>query len=346
MVALHAIPRIRPDDYCISCVVPAYNESAHLSAFLGDLRSMLAAISSTYEIIVVNDGSTDATEESMLPHLSQPGIRYLGLARNFGKEAALTAGIEHARGDAVILMDADYQHPLEMLPEMVRLWRDGYDMVYGVITDRSDERRLKRWGTGLFYSLMEAGSAIRIPRNAGDFRLFDRKVADALRQLPERNRFMKGLYAWVGFKTVALPFVPAERASGTSSFGLRSLGRLALAGVTAFTTLPLRVWSAVGVTISLISILYGCYIALSSMLFGNDVPGWSTLSAGLMFFSGVQLISIGILGEYLGRVYDEVKRRPLYLLAHDIDNGVAGADGAAVKHAPVPLSDLGDHAAI
>jgi glycosyltransferase involved in cell wall biosynthesis len=173
---------------------------------------------------------------------------------------------------------------------------------------------------------MEAGSSIRIPRNAGDFRLFDRKVADALRQLPERNRFMKGLYAWVGFKTIALPFVPAMRATGTSSFGLRSLGRLALAGMTAFTTLPLRIWSAIGMAISLISILYGIYIAVDSTLFGNDVPGWSTLSAGLMFFSGVQLISIGILGEYLGRVYDEVKRRPLYLLAHDVDNGIAGED--------------------
>jgi glycosyltransferase involved in cell wall biosynthesis len=345
MVAQSAIPSHRPAAPSISCVVPAYNEAAHLSAFLDDLRRTLAAISSTYEIIVVNDGSTDATEEAMRPHLSQPGIRYLGLARNFGKEAALTAGIEYARGDAVILMDADYQHPLELLPEMVRLWRDGYDMIYGVIADRSDERLAKRWGTGLFYSLMEAGSSIRIPRNAGDFRLFDRKVADALRKLPERNRFMKGLYAWVGFKTVALPFVPAARATGTSSFGLRSLGRLALAGVTAFTTLPLRIWSAIGVTISLISILYGCYIALDSLIFGNDVPGWSTLSAGLMFFSGVQLVSIGILGEYLGRVYDEVKRRPLYLLAHDIDNGMAAPEGLAAAASDAAVSTSSEPAA-
>jgi glycosyltransferase involved in cell wall biosynthesis len=329
MVAPPAIPRHRPARACISCVVPAYNESAHLSAFLADLQRTLAAISASYEIIVVNDGSTDATEEAMLPHLSQPGIRYLSLARNFGKEAALTAGIEHARGDAVILMDSDYQHPLELLPEMVRLWRDGYDMVYGVIADRSDEHRFKRWGTGLFYGLMEIGSSIRIPRNAGDFRLLDRKVADALRQLPERNRFMKGLYAWVGFRSVALPFVPAARATGVSSFGFRSLSRLALAGVTAFTTLPLRIWSGIGVAISLVAILYGCYIAVESMLFGNDVPGWSTLAAGLMFFSGVQLVSIGILGEYLGHVYNEVKRRPLYLLAHDIDNGMAGDSGGA-----------------
>lgn len=326
---LPTIPCHRQAKPSISCVVPAYNEAAHLSAFLNDLRRTLAAISSSYEIIVVNDGSTDATEEAMRPHLTQPGIRYLGLARNFGKEAALTAGIENARGEAVILMDADYQHPLELLPEMVRLWRDGYDMIYGVIADRSAEHLLKRWGTGFFYSLLEAGSSIRIPRNAGDFRLFDRKVADALRKLPESNRFMKGLYAWVGFNTVALPFVPAARATSTSSFGLRSLGRLALSGVTAFTTWPLRVWSAIGVAISVISIFYCCYITLDSLIFGNDVPGWSTLAAGLIFFSGVQLVSIGILGEYIGRVYDEVKRRPLYLLAHDIDNGMAGAETIA-----------------
>jgi glycosyltransferase involved in cell wall biosynthesis len=302
-------------------VVPAYNESAHLSDFLRDLQQTLAGLSSSYEIIVVNDGSTDNTEQVIAPHLSEPGIRYLGLSRNFGKEAALTAGIEYARGDAVILIDSDYQHPLELLPEMVRLWLGGYDMIYGVIADRSDESLLKRWGTGLFYRLMESGSPIRIPRNAGDFRLLDRSVVNALRQLPERNRFMKGLYAWVGFKSVALPFIPQARATGTSSFGLRNLGRLALAGVTAFTTLPLRIWSAVGATISIIAILYAFEIAAEALLIGNPVPGWSTLAAGLMFFSGIQLISIGILGEYLGRVYDEVKKRPLYLVAHDVDNG-------------------------
>ena len=206
---------------------------------------------------------------------------------------------------------------------MTRLWRDGIDMVYGVISDRSNESRLKRWGTGMFYYLMESGSPITIPRNAGDFRLMDKKVVDALRQLPERNRFMKGLYAWVGFSSIALPFVPADRATGVSSFNYRSLGRLAMAGVTAFTTLPLRIWSTAGFVISILAILYAFWIAGESLLFGNDVPGWSTLAAGLMFFSGVQLISIGVLGEYLGRVYDEVKKRPLYVVAHDINNGPA-----------------------
>ena len=325
MLARTAIPTNRPAQPCISCVVPAYNESAHLSAFLSDLQQTLAALSSSYEIIVVNDGSTDNTEQVMMPHMSEPGMRYLSLSRNFGKEAALTAGIEYARGDAVILIDSDYQHPHELLPEMVRLWLFGYDMVYGVIADRSEESTLKRWGTGLFYRLMESGAPIKIPRNAGDFRLLDRSVVNALRQLPERNRFMKGLYAWVGFKSIALPFIPQERATGESSFGLRNLGRLALAGVTAFTTLPLRIWSAVGAAISILAILYAFEIAAETLLIGNPLPGWSTLAAGLMFFSGIQLISIGILGEYLGRIYDEVKRRPLYLVAHDVDNGFSGA---------------------
>ncbi|MDY7577791.1 glycosyltransferase family 2 protein [Herbaspirillum sp. RTI4] len=323
----------RPQPACISCVLPAFNESAHLSAFLGDLQRTLSTLATTYEIIVVNDGSSDATDEVMRAHLSQPGIRYLSLSRNFGKEAALTAGIDCARGDAVILMDADYQHPLELLPQMVGLWRTGYDMVYGVIADRRDESLLKRWGTNLFYRIMESGTSINIPRNAGDFRLMDRRVVAALRQLSERNRFMKGLYAWVGFNSVALPFVPHARATGVSSFGLRGLGRLALSGLTAFTTLPLRIWSAVGAVISLISMLYALEIVVETVFFGNPTAGWSTLAVGLMFFSGVQLISIGILGEYMGRIYDEVKRRPLYLVAQDVDNGMAaGAEISDAEH--------------
>ena len=305
----------------ISCVVPAFNEGKHIASFLTDLHATLARLSDRYEIIVVNDGSSDNTEEMVATVSTNCAVRYLGLSRNFGKEAALSAGIDHAKGEVVILLDGDYQHPLELLPEMLNLWKSGYDMVYGVIADRRHESLLKRWGTGLFYNLMERDSVIDIPRNAGDFRLMDRKVVDALRQLPERNRFMKGLYAWVGYKSVALPFVPLERASGESSFRLRGLGKLALAGITAFTTLPLRIWSGIGALISIASILYALYVMLETLIFGNPTPGWATLTVGLMFFSGVQLFSIGILGEYLGRVYEEVKMRPLYLIAQDLDHG-------------------------
>ena len=321
----------------ISCVVPAYNEAEHIAPFLHDLKATLEQICSHFEIIVVNDGSRDNTRQMVQSVAAECGVRYLGLSRNFGKEAALSAGIDHAKGDFVILIDGDYQHPLELIPEMVNLWRDGYDMVFGVIADRANESLLKRLGTQVFYGLMEYDSTIKIPRNAGDFRLLDRKVVEALRQLPERNRFMKGIYAWVGFKSIALHFMPKERATGQSSFNLKSLRKLALTGITAFTTLPLKVWSALGSVIAFLSILYAIYVAFDTLINGNTVPGWTTITVGLMFFSGVQLISIGVLGEYIGRIYEEVKRRPIYLVADDIDHGKINK--RLSKHSEAPLSE-------
>ena len=304
----------------LSCVVPAYNEAGHLAEFLNALHAALTALTPEVEIIVVNDGSRDATREIAHAHAEALGVRYLELSRNFGKEAALTAGIAHARGNAVLLIDSDFQHPLSLVPEMARLWRDGYDMVYGVIAERDAESWGKRAGSDLFYGLLRMGSSLPIPKHAGDFRWMDRKVVDALRRLPERNRFMKGLYAWVGFRSVALPFTPDARRGGESSFSLRGLGMLALEGLTSFSSLPLRVWSAAGLIISFLAICYGLYIAVGAWLYGNPLQGWPTLAAGLMLFSGVQLLSIGILGEYIGRIYVEVKRRPLYLLAEDLDH--------------------------
>ena len=317
----------------LSCVVPAYNEASHLAAFLEALHGVLVLLTPDVEIIVVNDGSSDATREITRALSPKLGLRYLELSRNFGKEAALTAGLAHARGNAVLLIDSDFQHPLSLVPEMADLWRSGYDMVYGVIAERAGEAWTKRVGTRLFYGLLRVGSSLQIPRHAGDFRWMDGKVVDALRRLPERNRFMKGLYAWVGFRSVALPFTPDERRGGQSSFSLRSLGMLALEGLTSFSSLPLRVWSAAGLIISFLAICYGLWIAGGALLYGNPLQGWPTLAAGLMLFSGVQLLSIGILGEYIGRIYVEVKRRPMYLLAEDLDHsplahGVAGADGA------------------
>jgi glycosyltransferase involved in cell wall biosynthesis len=203
---------------------------------------------------------------------------------------------------------------------MADLWLNGYDMVYGVIADRGNESPLKRLGTRFFYAIMSHGSDVPIPQNAGDFRWLDRKVVDALKNLPERNRFMKGLYAWVGFKSIALPFVPADRAGGVSSFSLKNLSKLALSGLTAFSTLPLRMWTIIGAFISLASILYGIYVALDTLINGNPVGGWPTLAVALMLFSGVQLLSIGILGEYIGRIFNEVKQRPLYIIAEDHDH--------------------------
>lgn len=304
----------------LSCVVPAYNEQENLEGFLRALLPVLQSLTPDFEILVVNDGSKDGTHAVAMRLAQEMPLRYLALSRNYGKEAALSAGIDHARGNAVLLIDADFQHPLELLPEMHSLWQNGYEMVYGVIADRGAESTAKRLGTDLFYKLMNSGSGVKVPPNAGDFRWMDRKVVDALKALPERNRFMKGLYAWVGFKTAALPFVPKDRAAGESSFNLRRLGALALLGLTSFTTLPLRMWSVIGGSVALLALLYGAWIIADTLLFGADLAGWPTLSAGIMLFSGVQLMSIGILGEYIGRIYDEVKQRPTYLLARDEDH--------------------------
>lgn len=304
----------------LSCVVPAYNEQENLEKFVRALIPVVQGLTQDFEILIVNDGSRDDTHDVAMRLVVQGmPVRYLALSRNFGKEAAMSAGIDHARGNVVLLIDADFQHPLELLPDMHQLWQNGYEMVYGVIADRGAESGAKRLGTDLFYRLMNTGSSVQVPPNAGDYRWMDRKVVDALKALPERHRFMKGLYAWVGFKTAALPFVPQDRAAGESSFNLRRLGSLALLGLTSFTTLPLRIWSVIGGGVALLALLYGAWIIADTLIFGTDLAGWPTLSAGIMLFSGVQLMSIGILGEYIGRIYDEVKQRPTYLIARDED---------------------------
>ena len=302
----------------ISCILPAYNESESLPALLTQLSEELAQHSDDWEIVVVNDGSTDDTELAMLPWLRDRRMRYVSLSRNFGKEAALTAGIDRARGDVVLLMDADLQHSPALIAEMIAAWRAGADMVYTVRATRGDESFLKKLGTKVFYRLVNAGAAVEIPANAGDFRLLDRAVVDALKSLPERNRFMKGLYAWVGFRSVAVDYVPDERHAGESSFSMRRLSRLAVTGVTAFTNTPLRLWSALGALIAVGAILGGVWFIIEHYTFGADVPGWATLAVSMMFFSGVQLLSIGILGEYVGRIYEEIKQRPLYVVAEKL----------------------------
>ena len=298
----------------ISGVVPAYNEAANLPLLLQELTQALAALSPRWEVIVVDDGSRDDTAAVLQAWLHEPGVRYIGLSRNFGKEAALTAGLEQAQGDVVIMIDADRQHPLSLLPAMLAGWRNGADSVCAVRDSRADESAFKRLGTKLFYRIVNAGSPMPIPPDAGDFRLLDRRVLQALLSLPERNRFLKGLYAWVGFRTEYIPYTPVPRAHGRSRFSMLRLLALALTGVTAFSTLPLRLWSGVGAAVALCAMGYGGYIFVEHLINDNPVPGWPTVVVSLMFFSGVQLLSIGILGEYVGRIFDEVKRRPLYVV--------------------------------
>ena len=319
------IPRPeRPSRPAISCVVPAFNEAGNLGLLLTGLTAQLAQITDHWEVVVVDDGSRDATPAAMAPWVAAPappGVRYVRLSRNFGKEAALTAGIDRAAGDVVLLMDADLQHPASLVPDMVKAWQEGADMVCAARASRADESWPKRIGTAIFYRLVNHNSPVPIPVDAGDFRLMDRRVVDALKALPERNRFMKGLYAWVGFHNVIIPYVPAERHAGVSTFSLRSLSRLAFTGVTAFTNAPLRLWSGIGVVVALCALAFGGWIVAEHFIYGSNVPGWATLVCVMLFFSGVQLLSIGILGEYVGRIFDEVKQRPVYLVGSEAGRG-------------------------
>jgi polyisoprenyl-phosphate glycosyltransferase len=306
----------------MSCVVPCRNEAGNLDQLLTRLTDVLCACTRHWEIIIVDDGSTDATLTTLLPWTQFPGIRVVQLSRNFGKEAALTAGLQASGGDLVVMMDADLQHEPELLPDMLGRWRDGADMVYAIRAHRDDESALKRIGTRLFYAMVNAADRIDVPANAGDFRLMNRKVVEAILALPERNRFMKGLYAWVGFKAVALAYTPAPRANGHSHFSLWRLVKLSLDGLTAFTTWPLRAVSLMGFVLAGLSFLYGGYLTGAYLLFGHAVSGWTTIVVSLMLFSGIQMMSMGVVGEYVGRIFEEVKGRPLYVVKRELGQGL------------------------
>lgn len=298
----------------ISCVVPVYNEEAIIGTFISKLQHVLNELTSSFEIIIVDDGSCDETITKLLHLPEENRIKLLGLSRNFGKEIALTAGLEHSTGDITILMDADFQHPVEMISTFLAYWAEGYDMVYGMRECRKAESKLKRNLAQMFYWLMQKITPIDIPNNAGDFRLLDRKVVDGIKQFPERTRFMKGLYAWVGFKKIGVPFTVEKRIAGKSSWGFIKLTELAITGITSFSDVPLRVWGFIGFLISLISLIYAIYIVTVTLLYGADLPGFPTIIVAIMFLGGVQLLSIGILGEYIARIFTEVKQRPRYLI--------------------------------
>lgn len=315
----------------ISCVLPAFNEALNLSTVVPNILATLAGMSEHVELIVVDDGSRDDTTP-VLQSLcaAHPEVVYLKLSRNFGKEAALTAGLDAAGGEVVILMDADGQHPVALLPEMLQRWRQGSDVVYAVRQSRDDQSGLQISLTGLFYKLLNLGNRVQIPANAGDFRLMDRKVVQALKSLPERNRFMKGLYAWVGFNSTAIDYEPLARADGRSNFGLRGSLSLALTGILAFSVAPLRALTLLGLGLAALALGYGGWVVGEYFFSGIAVPGYATIVVGLMFFSGIQLLSIGILAEYVGRIYEEVKQRPSYLVSQ------RGGGGLTV---PVPTTD-------
>ena len=308
----------------LSCVMPAFNEARNLGVVAPQTLAALQHLSPQAELIVVDDGSTDDTARVMQGLCAAHAqLLYVRLSRNFGKESALTAGLELARGDVVVLMDADGQHPTSLLPEMLSKWKHGADVVYAVRKAREDQTALQAGLIGLFYKLINWGSHIEIPANAGDFRLMDRQVVNALNALPERNRFMKGLYAWVGFNSTAIDYEPLPRADGLTKFGLGGSFSLALTGMVAFSTAPLRLLTWVGLLLAIAALGYGGWAVLEHFIWDIAVPGYATLVVGMMFLSGIQLLSIGILAEYVGRIYEEVKQRPSYIVAQRSGQGLA-----------------------
>ena len=307
------------DNQCVvSLVCPCYNEEMVIDMFLEKVVPILESLHKTFEIIFVNDGSTDGTFSKIYQAKEKyPYIRLLNLSRNFGKEAALTAGLDYAEGSVVIPIDVDLQHPPELIVTFIEKWEEGYDVVAGKRMTRTGEHPLKKISAKLFYTLHNKISDIYIPRDIGDYRLMSRKVIESLKQLPENQRFMKGIFAWLGYKTAIVEYYQEERAAGKSSFSGWKLWNFALDGITSFSTVPLRIWLYVGMIISSIAFIFGVGIVFKTLIYGIDTPGYASTMTMILFLGGIQLMGIGILGEYIGRIYKESKRRPVYIIEQE-----------------------------
>lgn len=302
----------------ISIVCPVFNEAAAIDKFVSEMTLVMSAMNIEYELLFINDGSTDETLSVLVKCQEKtPQIKIIEFSRNFGKEAALTAGLDHARGNAVIPIDVDLQDPPELIPKMVEQWQQGYEVVLAKRVDRSQDTVSKRTSASWFYKFHNKIAHTPIPENVGDFRLLDRKVVEAIKQLPEKQRFMKGLFAWVGFKTTEVSYERQQRVAGKTTFNTWQLWNLAIEGITGFSTLPLRVWSYIGAIISGLAFIYGSLIVLRTTLWGVDLPGYASLLTVTLFLGGIQLIGLGILGEYIGRIYLETKSRPLYIIKQE-----------------------------
>lgn len=312
----------------ISVVVPMHNESENVAAFYARTHAVLDRTGEPWEIVCVDDGSRDDTLDRLVAlHRRDPRVRVIELSRNFGKEIALTAGIDAAVGDAVIPIDADLQDPPELIPDMLAKWREGYDVVYATRIERAGETWLKKATAGGFYRLMERLSDVPMPPNTGDFRLMARPAVDALREARERNRFMKGLFAWVGFRQYSLGYHRDPRAAGTTKWSYWRLIRLAIEGITSFSSAPLQIATWLGLAVASLSFVYGVVRIVITLLYGNPVAGYPSLMVVILFLGGVQLITLGIIGAYVGRIYQEVKGRPLYIVRarwDDRHDGLAG----------------------
>lgn len=313
---LPTLPRTPPRPVQVSIIIPFLNERDVLPLCHARLRQVLDALDEPWEIVFVDDGSQDGSAEYLAGLMArEPGLKLVRLSRNFGKEAAMTAGLEHATGAAVILLDADLQDPPELIPDMVRAWREGADVVCMRRRSRAGESWLKRASAYAYYRLLSRLSRAAIPPDTGDFRLMSRRAVDALLRLPERCRYMKGLYAWIGMPTRVIDYDRAPRAAGTTKWNYFALLRLAMEGITSFSTAPLRWATAAGVTAALLGALFGLAIIFKTLIFGDPVEGYPSLMAMITFLSGIQLITIGLLGEYMGKTYMEAKQRPVYLVS-------------------------------
>ena len=299
----------------ISVVVPLYNEEENIDALFRRLLAVLEALNTSYEVICVNDGSRDNTLKNLVEyHQLYPQIKVVNLSRNFGKDIAMSAGIDYSQGMAVIPIDADLQDPPELIAEMIEKWHEGYDVVYASRRVRIGESCLKRFTAEGFYQVINKLSRVPIPPNTGDFRLIDRRVVESIKKMPERQRFMKGIFAWVGYKQTSILFDREPRYQGQTKWNYWKLWNFAIDGITSFSFLPLKVWTYVGLIIALVSLVYASFLILRTIIFGIDVPGYASLMVAVLFLGGIQLLTLGIIGEYIGRVYEEVKGRPLYLV--------------------------------
>lgn len=307
----------------VSLVVPFYNEGAGVDVFLQTIAETLANVDAvTFEIICIDDGSKDDTLARLLAAArSDPRMKVIELSRNFGKEAALTAGLDAATGDAVIPMDADLQDPPGLIPRMIEKWRQGADVVLARRSDRHGDSVAKRNTANLFYKIHNHVSHLEIPANVGDFRLMNRVSVDALKRLPERQRFMKGMFAWIGFRTEVIDYTRQPRAAGTSKFTGWRLWNFALEGFTSFSSAPLRIWTYIGAFSTLLTLVYLIFIVTRTLIYGVDVPGYASLLVTILFFGSLQLVSVGILGEYIGRIYAESKQRPVYVVRQIYGDG-------------------------
>ena len=303
----------------LSIIVPMYNEEEAMDGFFTRVQRALQTVTPSYEIICVNDGSRDLTLARLREFAEQDArIKVVNLSRNFGKEIALSAGLDHASGEAVIPIDADLQDPPEVIPLMVAKWRAGAKLVLAKRRDRSSDSWLKRVTANGAYWLFSKLTHPQIPQNVGDFRLMDRAVVNAIKRLPERSRFMKGLFAWIGYEAEVVEYDREARSAGETKWNYWKLWNFALDGITSFSSLPLRVWSYIGFGVSLLAMAYLSVILSKTLIFGQDVPGYASLMSVILFFNGISLIGIGVIGEYLARIFTEVKARPLYLVSETI----------------------------